>query len=66
MLINELIKNLEAIRKVYGNIAITGGYMTDDRPLSEVSVTDIHGMEVWPADPTGVRDMSDIDGVFLQ
>lgn len=66
MLINELIKNLEAIRKVYGNIAITGGYMNDDRPLGEVLVTDVNGMQVWPADPNGVRDRSDVDGVFLQ
>lgn len=66
MKISELIKTLQAVQAQFGDIAITGGHMTDDRPLSRVTVTDDEGMEVWPDDPNGVAGDNPIDGVFLE
>ncbi|AZO48076.1 hypothetical protein [Mesorhizobium sp. M4B.F.Ca.ET.058.02.1.1] len=66
MKISELINTLQQIQVTYGDIAITGGAMLDDVPLSQVSVTDVEGMEVWPHDPNGVAGKHKIDGVFFQ
>lgn len=65
MKLSKAIKKLKAIQKKYGDIAITGGFMADDRPLENIIVTDTEGMEVWPHDPNGVRGVNPIDGVFL-
>jgi hypothetical protein len=64
--ISKAIRELEKIKAIYGDIAITGGYMSDDTVLSSICVTDVEGMEVYPRDPNGVRGKHKIDGVFLQ
>lgn len=66
MKISKAIEELRKIQAKYGDIAITGGAMSDDRPLREICVTDTEGMEVWPRDPNGVAGKNKIDGVFLQ
>jgi hypothetical protein len=66
MKISALIAKLNAISAIYGDISVTGGSMSDDTPLSDVSVTDTGGMEVWPTDPNGARGQNAIDGVFFQ
>ncbi len=40
MKISDAIKKLEAIKQQFGDIPITGGYMSDDAPLSNITVTD--------------------------
>lgn len=65
MLISEAIQQLKAIQAKFGDIAITGGYMSDDRPLEHIIVTDVEGMEVYPSDPNGVAGKNAIDGVYL-
>jgi hypothetical protein len=66
MKISAAIATLEAIKAKFGDISITGGYMSDDTPLRSICVTDKEGMEVWPDDPNGVAGQNEIDGVFLQ
>lgn len=66
MKISECIRQLEAIKAKFGDIAITGGAMSEDYPLSAICVTDVEGMEVFPNDPNGVAGQNPIDGVFLQ
>lgn len=65
MKLSKAIATLEAIKGKFGDIEITGGYLSDDTPLREISVTDSEGMEVWPNDPNGVAGQNQIDGVFL-
>lgn len=63
MKISEAIRTLQAIQTEFGDIAITGGYMSDDRPLERMIVTDKEGVEIWPSRD---RATSEVDGVFLQ
>ncbi|QKC99152.1 hypothetical protein [Mesorhizobium sp. NZP2298] len=65
MKISETVRELEKIKAIYGDIRITGGQLMDDSPLSNICVTDVEGMEVYPRDPNGVRGKNKIDGVFL-
>lgn len=65
MKISTLIKNLAEIQEKYGDIAVTGGAMSEDRPLAKVLVTDTDGCEVWPYNPNGKPEPHDIDGVFF-
>lgn len=66
MKVSEAIRQLQAIQEKFGDIAITGGCMFDDRPLSNISVTDMEGREIYPRNPNGL-DLAkvEIDGVFL-
>ena len=66
MKISVAIATLEKIKAKYGDIAITGGAMSDDRPLREICVTESEGMEIWPSNVNGL-DLTKvkIDGVFL-
>lgn len=66
MKISKVIETLERIKAEFGDIAITGGAMMEDRPLSGISVTDDKGMQIWPRDVNGVSGQNPIDGVFLQ
>lgn len=66
MKISEAITQLEIIKTLYGDLAITGGRMNDTTPLGHISVTDIAGREVWPRDPNCVAGESKIDGVFFE
>lgn len=74
MKISKAIEILTEIQVKYGDIDITGGYMTDDVPLSTITVTDTKGYQIWPTDPFGLypegKDADGnppkIDGVFLQ
>ncbi|RWB40433.1 MAG: hypothetical protein EOQ44_25150 [Mesorhizobium sp.] len=66
MKISKVIATLQQIQAKFGDIAVTGGAMVDDIPLSEICVTDVEGMEVWPHDPNGVAGKNKIDGVFFQ
>ncbi len=63
MKISEAIKTLQEIQARFGDIAITGGYLQDDTELTQISVTDTDGYEVWPNGEYG--DAGKIDGVFL-
>jgi hypothetical protein len=65
MLISECIRQLQDIQAKFGDIAITGGFMQDDMPLSDICVTDSEGMEVYPRDPNGVAGKHAIDGVMF-
>ncbi len=65
MRISEAIQTLQKVQAKFGDISITGGQMMDDVPLSNICVTDVEGMEVWPRDPNGVAGKHKIDGVFL-
>lgn len=66
MKISAAIRQLQAIQEKFGDISITGGAMTDDDPLSDISVTESEGMEIWPRNPNGL-DLTKVtvDGVFL-
>lgn len=66
MKISEVIKTLEEIKAKFGDIDVTGGYMQDDRPLDNISVTEEEGMEIWPENPNNL-DLTKIkvDGVFF-
>ncbi|MTH61127.1 hypothetical protein [Paracoccus litorisediminis] len=67
MRISEAIKTLQDIQSKFGDIAITGGSLFDDTPLSSISVTDSDGIEIWPHDlRTPGRPQAAIDGVFLE
>ncbi|WP_297579010.1 hypothetical protein [Roseibium sp.] len=44
MKIIEVIATLQTIQELYGDIAITGGTLTDDQPLSNITVTNTDGM----------------------
>lgn len=66
MKISEVIRKLNAIKEKFGDIAVTGAYMSDDTPLRSILVTDDKGMEVWPGDPNNVAGRNKIDGVFFQ
>ncbi|MEP4030883.1 hypothetical protein [Roseibium polysiphoniae] len=65
MKISQAIATLKTIQDTFGDIAITGGTLTHDYPLSNITVTDVQGMQVWPRDPNGVAGTNRIDGVFL-
>lgn len=67
MKISKVIETLTAIKAKYGDIAITGGAMTDDEPLREICVIDTEGMEIWPDNPNEL-DLAKVKagGVFLQ
>lgn len=66
MKISKVIETLTKIQTKYGDISVTGGYMSDDNPLSQICVTDEQGHEIWPDDPNNVSGQNPIDGVFLQ
>lgn len=64
---SELIKTLETIIKKYGDISVTGGAMCDDIPLSNVTVTDVDGFEIWPRDFRSDQTKKPvIDGIFFE
>lgn len=65
MKISEVIATLQTVQKLYGDIAITGGTLTDDQPLSNITVTNTDGMQIWPRDPNCRAGSSPVDGVFL-
>jgi hypothetical protein len=69
MKISKVIETLQQIQTKFGDIAVTGGAMTDDVPLSHICVTEKEGMEIWPNDPNGLSNDPDyqveIDGVFF-
>lgn len=66
MKISECIKQLEAIKAEFGDIAITGGCMDFDRPLSRISVTDLDGGEIYPRNVNDAPEPLKIDGVFFE
>lgn len=66
MKISKLIEKLTAIQEKFGDISVTGGAMTDDRPLSNVCVTDTDGREIYPYNPNGLPEPHEIDGVFFE
>lgn len=75
MKISQVIETLKQIQVEFGDIAVTGGAMVDDRPLSQICVTEKEGREIWPHDPNGILSGTDndgnpvkieIDGVFFQ
>lgn len=66
MKISEVMTTLAQIKEKYGDIEVTGGAMSDDVALSQITVTDSEGMEVWPTDPNGVAGKNKIDGVFFE
>jgi hypothetical protein len=66
MKISQALTELKAIQARYGDIEITGGYLSDDTKLRRISVTDVEGMEVYPRDPNSVSGKHAIDGVFLE
>ena len=66
MKISTIIETLTQIKDRYGDIAVTGGHMHDDRPLSRICVTDQKGMEIWPEDPNGTLGSGGVDGVFFE
>lgn len=53
MKLSEAIKTLKEIKAKFGDLKITGAYMTEDGPLREIMVTNSEGMQVWPEDPNG-------------
>lgn len=65
MKISKAIETLQAIQKEFGDLEISGGFMTDDSPLDEITVTDSEGMEVWPDDPNGIGRINAPFDVFL-
>lgn len=65
MKLSTAIDTLNAIKEEFGDIEITGGYMQDDQPLSQIVVTDVEGMEIWPKDVNDTRRKNEIDGVYL-
>lgn len=65
MKVSQAIAELMEIQKLFGDISITGGCLSDDRPLKEITVTDSKGLEIYPEDPNGVAGENTIDGVFL-
>ena len=66
MKISAAIATLQTIQAKFGDLSITGGYMSEDTPLRRIVVTDAPGMEVWPNDPNHVAGKNPIDGVFLE
>lgn len=75
MKISKVIETLQKIQTQFGDIAVTGGAMSEDIPLSKIIVTEVEGMEIWPHDPNGLHARMyadgnpikiEIDGVFLQ
>jgi hypothetical protein len=71
MRLSALIEKLTNIQSRYGDIAVTGGAMVDDQPLSNVSVTDTDGVQIWPTSnrQDGLSMASQgvqVDGVFFQ
>ena len=62
MKVSDAIKTLAEVQKVFGDIAITGGYMSDEQPLDRIIVVDQDGVEAWP---NGDGDAQRINGVFL-
>lgn len=64
MKVSQAIAELKEIQEKFGDIAITGGNMCDDYPLSNISVTDTHGCEIWPSMHGSGKD--GIDGVFFE
>ncbi len=66
MKISKLIEKLTAIKEKFGDICVTGGFMSDDRPLSNVCVTNKDGYEIYPNNPNGTPEPHEIDGVFFE
>jgi hypothetical protein len=66
MKISQAIRELQAAQAAFGDIAITGGNMTDDSPLRLIMVTNTDGVEIWPFDTRSLNDDNYTpDGVYL-
>lgn len=67
MTVTEAIKRLQEIHDRYGDLKIVGGYIADDRPLSEIIVIDKAGCEVGSVSKQVPEDSDrrKIEGVFL-
>lgn len=46
--VDELIAVLTEIKSTFGNLPITGGYLSEDGGVRGVSVIDDNSEEVWP------------------
>jgi len=66
MKISKLREVLDKIEAKFGDIAVTGGSMMDDRPLRDICVTDAEGREIWPSNYTKSEGPHKIDGIFFQ
>lgn len=62
----EAADRLQAIARKFGDLPVVGGSMTDDTPLTRISVVDSEGMEVYPRDPNGVAGRNPVAGIFLE
>ena len=65
MKISDVIATLQTIQDRFGDIEITGGTLTNDAPLRNITVTDTAGVQVWPRGPISMRSSHPVDGVFL-
>ncbi|MEP3665789.1 MAG: hypothetical protein ABJN42_03535 [Roseibium sp.] len=66
MKVSAAIKALQDIHQKFGDIAITGGALSEDEPLSNIIVTDKGGVSVYPTDNRKDRSAEiEMDGVFL-
>jgi hypothetical protein len=64
MKISAAIARLQAIKKKFGDISITGGMMSDDVAPRSIIVTDTDGMEIWPRESG--KMLAPVDGVFIE
>ena len=65
MKISTAIARLEAVQRLYGDIEIIGGYLTDKSPLRNITVINTDGVELWPKETGAYAGSSPVDGVFL-
>ncbi|CTQ47688.1 MULTISPECIES: hypothetical protein [Roseibium] len=65
MKISTAIARLEAVQRLYGDIEIIGGYLTDNSPLRNITVINTDGVELWPKETGAYAGSSPVDGVFL-
>lgn len=66
MKISDAIKALQDVQEKFGDIAITGGALSEDVPLDSIIVTDKAGVSVYPTDNRKDRSAEiEMDGVFL-
>jgi hypothetical protein len=67
MKISKAIEQLTKISEEFGDIDITGGYVVDDKPPSNITVTNKDGVEIWPVNTSGKPIKKDeIDGAFIE
>ncbi|CTQ47562.1 hypothetical protein [Roseibium aggregatum] len=65
MKISTAIARLEAVQRLYGDIEIIGGYLTDNSPLRNITVINTDRVELWPKDTSAYAGPAEVDGVFL-